>query len=84
MGLVRALTLDDGTLTVIFALTFAGCTMAPHFTPAAAAALAGLPGVSSVATSIDTDFVLTPDLIKSPAPKLSGTLQTWRTSVSRG
>ena len=77
MGLVRGWTLEDGVLTVTFAVTFAGCTMAPHFTGAAAEALRQIAGIRDVITVIDTDFVWTPDLMPSP-PTMVGEPQAWR------
>lgn len=82
MGLVLGWSLDDGVLTVRFAVTFAGCTMAPHFTEAARAALAGLPGVARVDTIVDTGFVWTPDRMAAPPPPLAGRPQAWRDRVS--
>lgn len=85
MGLVRSWRLQDGELTVIFAVTFPGCTMAPHFTEAARTALAALPGVARVVTRIDTDFVWTPEEMAAPRPAMRGTPQAWRERVvSRG
>lgn len=83
MGLVRGWTLDRGTLTVTFVVTFAGCTMAPHFTQAARKALLALPGVDEVVTIVDTGFAWTPDLM-APPPPLAGQPQAWRTRVNRG
>ncbi len=78
MGLVRGWTIADGTLTIRFCVTFAGCTMAPHFTEAAARDLALLPGIGRVDTLIDTDFVWTPDLMSAPPAVMTGTPQAWR------
>jgi len=77
MGLVRGWRLDAGILTVTFAVTFPGCTMAPHFTEAARVALGALPGIDRVETIVDTDYVWTPtDMPASPA--LQGMPQAWR------
>jgi metal-sulfur cluster biosynthetic enzyme len=76
MGLVRGWTLQDGVLTV----TFAGCTMAPHFPEAAAQALRQISGIRDVIAIIDTDFVWTPDLMPAP-PLLVGEPQAWRRAV---
>lgn len=66
MGLVRGWQLaDDGTLKVTFCVTYAGCTMAPHFTLAAADDLAKLPGVTRVETVIDTAFEWTPEMMQA-------------------
>jgi metal-sulfur cluster biosynthetic enzyme len=77
MGLVRGWELEAGTLTITFAVTFAGCTMAPHFTEAARTALLALPGIIDVVTIVDTEFVWTPDLMAAP-PALAGEPQAWR------
>lgn len=77
MGLVRGWELHDGTLTVTFAVTFAGCTMAPHFTEAARAALATLPGVGRVETVVDTNYIWTPADMPAP-PVMRGAPQAWR------
>ena len=82
MGLVRGWVLDEGgTLTVTFCVTFAGCTMAPHFAQAAAEDLAGLPGVTQVETVIDTDFVWTPEMMDTPPMAMRGRPQAWRERV---
>jgi metal-sulfur cluster biosynthetic enzyme len=82
MGLVRGWSFDQGMLTVDFCVTFAGCTMAPHFTQAAAEALGALPHVTSVVTRIDTDFIWTPELMTAPPPVMRGTPQAWRTRAA--
>ncbi len=82
MGLVRGWVLEGGVLTVTFCVTFAGCTMAPHFAQAAAHDLAVLPGVERVETVIDTDFVWTPDKMKAAAPEMWGRPQAWRERVT--
>lgn len=83
MGLVRGWMLDgEGTLTVTFCVTFAGCTMAPHFAQAAADDLAKLPGVARVETVIDTAFVWTPELMEAPPVAMRGRPQAWRERVS--
>jgi len=79
MGLVRDWRLGaDGTLSVTFGVTFAGCTMAPHFTQAAARELERLPGVRRVETRVDTEFEWTPDLMVRPAVEMRGRPQAWR------
>lgn len=83
MGLVRGWSLDGTTLSVTFAVTFAGCTMAPHFTEAARRALLALPGITRVETPIDTDFVWTPELMTTPPPVMTGTPQAWRQKTAR-
>jgi metal-sulfur cluster biosynthetic enzyme len=82
MGLVRGWVLDDGVLTVTFCVTFAGCTMAPHFAQAAAEDLARLPGVERVETVIDTNFVWTPEMMQAAPMAMRGTPQAWRERVS--
>lgn len=74
MGLVLGWALDGGTLTVRFCVTFPGCTMAPHFTEAAARDLAALPGVTRVETLVDTTHQW-PGL---PPVRMTGTPQAWR------
>lgn len=82
MGLVRGWVLEGGVLTVTFCVTFAGCTMAPHFAQAAADDLARLAGVERVETVIDTTFVWTPDKMKAAAPEMRGRPQAWRERVT--
>jgi metal-sulfur cluster biosynthetic enzyme len=78
LGLVLGWALEDGVLTVRFCVTFPGCTMAPHFTEAAARDLAALPGVERVETVVDTGWEWTP-----PAPRaMTGKPQAWRERVS--
>lgn len=80
MGLVLGATLvPDGTLTVRYAVTFGGCTMAPHFTAAAAERLATLPGVVRVESIVDTSFQWTTSRLRGAAPAMRGTPQAWRT-----
>lgn len=80
MGLVRGWRLGaDGTLHVTFGVTFAGCTMAPHFITAAQAELGGLPGVTRVEASVDTAFAWTSDHMRANArPVMVGEPQAWR------
>lgn len=74
MGLVPGWDLSGDTLHVRFGVTFAGCTMAPHFVEAARAALLGVPGIEQVEALVDTDFVWQP-----PAPRaMAGAPQVWR------
>lgn len=82
MGLVRGWTLEDGVLEVTFCVTFAGCTMAPHFAQNAANDLARLPDIERVDTHIDTEFVWTPDLSTGPRPQMTGRPQQWRERVT--
>ena len=74
MGLVLGWTLDRGTLTISFCVTFGGCTMAPHFVEAARTGLLALPGISAVRTRIDTDHVWMPP----PLQPMAGKPQAWR------
>ena len=82
MGLVLGWTLDNGLLKVTFCVTFAGCTMAPHFAQNAANDLARLPGIDRVETHIDTDFVWTPELSSERQLQLTGRPQAWRDTVT--
>lgn len=77
MRLVLGWTFEAGTLTVTFGVTFAGCTMAPHFTEAAARKLAQLPGVERVETVVDTSHIWTPPT-RIP---MRGEPQAWRREV---
>jgi len=81
MGLLLDARLAGGTLSVSFAVTFAGCTMAPHFLRAAEVELAKLPGVARVVATVDTTAVWSPDRMPAP-PSMRGTPQAWR-AVSR-
>lgn len=80
MGLLLDARLDDKTLSIRFAVTFAGCTMAPHFLRAAEAELMKLPGVDRVLASVDTTHVWSPPEL--PPVTMRGTPQAWR-QVSR-
>lgn len=82
MGLVRGWVLEEGVLTVTFCVTFAGCTMAPHFAQAAADDLAKLSGVIRVQTVIDTEFIWTPDKMKAAPLEMQGRPQAWRERVT--
>lgn len=74
MGLVLGWKLQQGTLSIDFCVTFAGCTMAPHFVEAARERLLEMDGVDAVVTRIDTSHSWTP-----PAPsRMEGEPQTWR------
>lgn len=64
MGLVLGWRLEAGVLHLTFAVTWPGCTMAPHFVEAARDALAGLPGVERVEAAVDTGFAWTPELMR--------------------
>jgi metal-sulfur cluster biosynthetic enzyme len=82
MGLVRGWTLEDQILSVTFCVTFAGCTMAPHFMEAAARDLAMIAGVERVETKVDTKFVWTPDRMATGHIHMTGQPQAWRTRVT--
>ncbi len=74
MGLVLGWELAGGTLRIRFGVTFAGCTMAPHFIEAARAGLLAIDGIEAVDARVDTDFVWTP-----PEPlAMTGEPQAWR------
>ncbi|MEM1102531.1 MAG: iron-sulfur cluster assembly protein [Pseudomonadota bacterium] len=51
----------EGALTVRFCVTFAGCTMAPHFVEAARRELLAINGVTGVTIDVDTTFFWTPE-----------------------
>ena len=74
MNLVLGWSLDAGVLSVSFCVTFAGCTMAPHFTEAAARDLARLPGVDRVETVVDTAH----EWVPPAARPMRGVPQAWR------
>lgn len=78
MGLLTGWTFERGTLSVTFCVTFAGCTMAPHFTEAARVELAKLKGVKRVEVVVDTAFVWGPDRLAGADAKMRGTPQAWR------
>ena len=78
MGLVTGWTFDAGNLNITFCVTFAGCTMAPHFVEAARDELAKIAGVREVVTHIDTTHVWAPP---PPAP-MRGEPQAWRTKAA--
>lgn len=78
MGMVLGWTLADGHVELRLAVTFAGCTMAPHFTEPARTALLALPGIRSAEVVVDTDFAWTPDRMARPAPVMQGTAQAWK------
>lgn len=82
MGLVRGWNLTNGTLSITFCVTFAGCTMAPHFVEAAARDLAGIEGIARVETIIDTEFVWTPDMMTASPVVLAGRPQAWRDRIT--
>lgn len=82
MGLVRGWTLEDQILSVTFCVTFAGCTMAPHFMETAARDLGLIVGVERVETKVDTEFVWTPDLIANGHIVMAGQPQAWRTRIT--
>jgi metal-sulfur cluster biosynthetic enzyme len=74
MGLVLDWKMCGDALSIRFAVTFAGCTMAPHFVEAACAELRRIPGIRSVDASLDTAHVWTP-----PAGRtMVGEPQAWR------
>ena len=81
MGLLLSWRIEAGTLHATFAVTFAGCTMAPHFLAAAEVELRKLPGVEHVIATVDTGFAWTPDLMPAPTP-MRGTPQAWRIATT--
>ena len=82
MGLVLGWQAEGRALHVTFAVTFAGCTMAPHFTGAAREALEAFPEFDRVETVVDTSHVWTPPA-SLPAKRMVGRPQAWRERVSR-
>lgn len=74
LGLVLGWVLERGVLTVRFCVTFPGCTMAPHFTQAAARDLAALPEVGRVETVVDTGW----EWVPPPPRAMQGQPQEWR------
>ncbi len=74
MGLVTEWAFADGALSITFCVTFAGCTMAPHFVEAARVELSKIKGVREVITQVDTDYIWTPPAL---AP-MHGRPQAWR------
>ncbi|MBL0923793.1 MAG: DUF59 domain-containing protein [Sphingomonadaceae bacterium] len=82
MGLVRRWELHHRTLSITFCVTFAGCTMAPHFTEAAARDLTQIDGIDRVETHIDTDFAWTPELMTSGQLTMTGQPQAWRNRLT--
>lgn len=76
MGLVLGWEKSGRTLSVRFAVTFAGCTMAPHFTEAARRALLAFDEFDHVSVNLDTSHVW-----KRPASlkiAMQGEPQAWR------
>jgi metal-sulfur cluster biosynthetic enzyme len=84
MGLVRHWHLEGRHLDVRFGVTFAGCTMAPHFMEAARAALLEIPEIESVSVSVDIDFVWHPGLMSGDPPAMIGSPQAWRGRLKSG
>jgi metal-sulfur cluster biosynthetic enzyme len=68
--------IEGRVLHVTFAVTFAGCTMAPHFTEAARVALEEFYEFDRVVTEVDTAHVW--ERPASLAVKMSGEPQAWR------
>jgi metal-sulfur cluster biosynthetic enzyme len=79
MGLLIDARIEAGTAHATFCVTFAGCTMAPHFIEAARVELAKIEGVEHVETRVDTNHAWTPIV---PRP-MRGEPQAWRTHPSR-
>lgn len=81
MGLVLGWEARGRVLHVRFAVTFAGCTMAPHFTGAARKALEAFPEFDRVETVVDTSHIWTPP-VGLPAKRMEGQPQAWRERVA--
>lgn len=82
MGLVPGWEMQGTTLHIRFGVTFAGCTMAPHFVEAARTLLLAIDGIEAVEAVVDTGFVWAPDRMAAPAPAMQGRPQAWRDRVS--
>lgn len=82
MGLVLGWEMRGTTLHIRFGVTFAGCTMAPHFVEAARAALLEVSGIDAVDTVVDTEFLWQPPA--DSALPMRGEPQAWRARVSPG
>jgi metal-sulfur cluster biosynthetic enzyme len=80
MGLVPGWEMRGSTLHIRFGVTFAGCTMAPHFLEAARTLLLQIDGIDAVDAVVDTSFVWVPEQV--PPPALEGRPQAWRERVS--
>ena len=74
MGLVLDARMDGATLHITFCVTFAGCTMAPHFVEAARVELLKIDGVERVETRVDTAHIWEP----RPLVEMRGVPQAWR------
>ncbi len=74
MGLVLDVTMEGTTLHITFCVTFAGCTMAPHFVEAARTELLKIEGVDQVETRVDTAHVWEP----MGRVELRGVPKAWR------
>ena len=73
-----------GQLHVDLCVTFAGCTMAPHFVEAARRELMRLEGAERVELEVDTNFFWTPERMSGEEPP-RGTPpepQAWRKVAS--
>ncbi len=81
MGLVLGWQVEGRTLHVTFTVTFAGCTMAPHFTEAARTALEQFSEFERVETIVDTGHIWTPPA-SLPAKQMEGRPQAWRERVA--
>lgn len=82
MGLVLGWTwTGPGRLHVDLCVTFAGCTMAPHFVEAARQELLAMEGVAEVELEVDTNFFWTPERMAPDAEPRRGAPprpQAWR------
>jgi len=74
LGLVTATRMEGATLHITFCVTFAGCTMAPHFVEAARIELLKIDGVEQVETQVDTAHVWEP----LARVEMHGEPQAWR------
>lgn len=88
MGLVLGWEFDGpGSLKVDLCVTFAGCTMAPHFVEAARCELLKIEGVERVDLTVDTNFFWTPERMsadpEAPAGAAPPEPQEWKKKTSR-
>lgn len=78
MGLVPGWEMRARTLHIRFGVTFAGCTMAPHFMEAARDLLLQIDGIDQVEAIVDTRFVWDPEQATLSTPAMQGRPQAWR------
>lgn len=67
MGLVKSITIDDGTVTVEIRLTTPACHMVPYFIEAIEERVSPLPDVDAVTVDTDNGLHWTPDMMTDTA-----------------